>query len=253
MKKCRRIVASMGLSLKDPRVTQQLLRLGRECSEDNFVVTYDRFILFVERLRQELQGLGVASVLDVDLANEQRRAAKDLKTTRHNMHEVARKAAEDAGKGGGGGGGADHDHDSSGGAGDKAYVSSLKKLLEQTDNWEAKAPAERERALNLLRVHVLEASKRRKAEDKAGAALESKIHTLHDRAMRQTTYAKEYAVDQLRAEKAGVPPTPRAPARPREPALTSKVFFFGGVLCVLYVCVSLNVFHLFIPSKTGCQ
>jgi len=96
-------------------------------------------------------------------------------------------------------------------------------LLAQTDNWESKAPAERERALNLLRVHQLEADKRKQQEGKAGAALEAKIHTLHDRAMRQTAYAKEYATDQLKAEQAGVPPTPRAPNRPKEPALTSSV------------------------------
>jgi hypothetical protein len=52
MKRVRRIVAAMGLSLRrDPKLQQQLVRLGRECAEDHYVVTYDRFIVFVERLR----------------------------------------------------------------------------------------------------------------------------------------------------------------------------------------------------------
>jgi hypothetical protein len=35
----RRIVASMGLNLRDPKVKVKLLHLSRESAEDNFVVT----------------------------------------------------------------------------------------------------------------------------------------------------------------------------------------------------------------------
>jgi hypothetical protein len=36
---------------------------------------------------------------------------------------------------------------------DKEYLTALAGLLAQTEEWEAKPPAERERALNLLRIH----------------------------------------------------------------------------------------------------
>jgi len=231
MKKVRRIVSSMGLNPRDPAVAAQLQRLGRECAEDHYVVTYDRFIVFVERCRHDLQGLGVASVLDVDLSKASRAAARDVKATRAEMAEKSRLAAEAAGvelgprarakakqlaeeaKAG----------ELEGLAGTREYVAALSALLDQTEDWEAKPPAERERALNLLRIHVLEAGKRRKSSEGAALSLEKKIDRLHDRAMRQTAYAREYAVDKLKAEAAGVPPTPRAPARPREPPLTARV------------------------------
>jgi len=54
-------------------------------------------------------------------------------------------------------------------------------------------------------------------------ALEHRIDHLHDRAMRQTAYAKEFAVSKLQADAAGVPPTPRAPPKPKEPPLTARV------------------------------
>ena len=190
MKKVRRIVGSMGLSLQDPAVKQQLVRLGRECAEDNYVVTYDRFIVFVERLRQELLGMGVPAVLDLDLSNEARKAQKDVKATRAHIVETARRAAEEQGQLARGQHHDQHDAAAERSAQDKEYLQALATLLEQTEDWEAKAPAERERALNLLRVHAVEAAKRKKAADGAALALEGRISNLHDRALRQTAYAK---------------------------------------------------------------
>ena len=68
-----------------------------------------------------------------------------------------------------------------------------------------------------------EAEKRRGMVHGATSALESRVHTLYDRAERQGKYAKEYAEVRLKAEAAGVPPPPRPPRRPREPKLTAKV------------------------------
>ena len=52
MKRVRRIVSAMGLSgRRDARVAEQLVRLGQESAEDHYVVTYDRFIVFIERVR----------------------------------------------------------------------------------------------------------------------------------------------------------------------------------------------------------
>lgn len=133
------------------------------------------------------------------------------------MHNAAKQAAENVGmhfKG---------NKDFKGDVSNKDYISSLNALLDQTQDWESKPAAERERALHLLRVHAVEVSKRRQNDDSSILALESKINILHDRAMRQTAYAKEYAIDKLKAEAGGVPPTPRAPSRPKEPPLTAAV------------------------------
>jgi Ca2+-binding EF-hand superfamily protein/tetratricopeptide (TPR) repeat protein len=216
MKRVRHVVRSMGIDPKRKEVAKELLKLGKESAEDNYVVTYDRFIVFIERLRMDVLGMGLATTLDVDLSKATRMAAKDLKQTRKTMHEKAKAAAEQVGMTYRG---KEFNTDIS----NKDYVASLIALLEQTDAWEAKPAAERERALHLLRVHKVESERRKHESDQATVVLETKINILHDRAMRQTKYAREYALDKLKAEESGVPPTPRAPQRPKEPPLTAKV------------------------------
>ena len=183
----------------------------------------------------------MAAVLDVDLSNEARKAQKAVRQTRASIHESARHEMEKSGKvlsaearallAGGGRAAAKaakaaadaQASAESGTVSDKDYMQSLQTLLDATEDWESKPPAERERTLHLLRVHALEVDKRRKVSSGAVLALEHRIDHLHDRAMRQTAYAKEFAISKLQADAAGVPPTPRAPPRPKEPPLTARV------------------------------
>ena len=104
------------------------------------MVSYDRFILFLERLRQELLGLAPPAAMDIDLDNETRRTAAAMRSGRQ-----AR-----------GGGVSDNPVKSN-----EEYVASLKDVLLQTEDWETMTPAERERAMNLLRIHKAEAERRR--------------------------------------------------------------------------------------------
>ena len=46
------------------------------------MVSYDRFILFLERLRQELLGLAPPAAMDIDLDNETRRTAAAMRSGR---------------------------------------------------------------------------------------------------------------------------------------------------------------------------
>jgi predicted small metal-binding protein len=103
------------------------------------------------------------------------------------------------------------------------YHTHQQTLLESTSNWEALKASERERVLNLLRMHKEEVSKRQSVSENKIESLEQKISTLYDREQRRTNYAKEYAVEQMQAERAGVPPKPRAPARPPPPKMTADI------------------------------